>query len=119
MGLVLVRGGLPYLNFFRCVHSVCRRPVKVTHFEDVFKCAGIARLTLSQLKPAGYFMYYRSPAIGGRYSDSLRAERSGDRIPVGVARFSALLQTDPRAHPDTCTKGTGSFPGGKAAGAWR
>jgi len=36
-----------------------------------------------------------------------------DRIPVG-ARFSAPVQTDPGAHPATCTLGTGSFPGVKS-----
>ena len=35
------------------------------------------------------------------------------------ARFSAPVQTGPGAHPAPCTMGTGSFPGGKAAGAWR
>ena len=35
------------------------------------------------------------------------------------ARFSAPVQTDPWAHPDSYTMGTGSSPGGKAAGAWR
>jgi len=44
-----------------------------------------------------------------RYSDWLRAERSGDRIPVR-ARFSASVQTGPGAHPASCTMGTGSFP---------
>ena len=30
------------------------------------------------------------------------------------AKFSALVQTGPRAHPASCTKGTGSFPGVKS-----
>jgi len=34
----------------------------------------------------------------------------GDRIPEG-ARFSALVQTGPGAHPTSCTMGTGSFLG--------
>ena len=45
----------------------------------------------------------------------LRAGRSGDRIPVG-ARFSAPVQTGPGAYLDSCTMGTGSFPGVKWPG---
>jgi len=48
-----------------------------------------------------------------RYSDWLRAGRSGDRIQVG-ARFSAPVQTGPGAHPASCTMGIGSFPGVKS-----
>ena len=48
-----------------------------------------------------------------QYSHWLRAGRFGDRIPVG-ARFSAPVQTDPGAHPASCTMGTGSFPGVKS-----
>jgi len=48
-----------------------------------------------------------------RYSDWLRAGRSGDRIPVG-ARFSAPAQTGPGTHPASRTMGTGSFPGVKS-----
>jgi hypothetical protein len=40
----------------------------------------------------------------------LGAGRFGDRIPVG-ARFSAPVQTDPGAHPASCTMGNRSFPG--------
>ena len=42
----------------------------------------------------------------------LRAGRSGDRTPV-VTRFSAPVQTGPRAHPASCKMGTGFFPGVK------
>ena len=49
------------------------------------------------------------------YSDSLRAGRSGDRIPKG-ARFSAPVQTGSEAHPASYTMGTGSFPGVKRPG---
>ena len=48
-----------------------------------------------------------------RYSDWLRAGRSGVRIPVG-ARFSTPVQTGPGAHPVSCTMSTGSFPGVKS-----
>jgi len=36
-------------------------------------------------------------------------------IPLGM-RFSASVQTGPRAHPASCTMGTGSFPGVKRPG---
>ena len=48
-----------------------------------------------------------------RYSDSLRAGRSGDRIPV-VARFSATLQTGPGAHLAPVQRVPGLSVGSKA-----
>jgi len=47
---------------------------------------------------------------------TLRAGRSGGRIPV-AATFSAPVQTGAGRHPASYTMGTGSFLGGKAAGA--
>jgi len=45
----------------------------------------------------------------------------GIQIPVGAGNFSPYhrVQTGSGAHPASYTIGTrGSFPGGKAAGAW-
>ena len=43
-------------------------------------------------------------------AQSVRAGRSGDRIPAGV-RFSAPVQTGSGAYPASNIMGTGSFPG--------
>ena len=52
-----------------------------------------------------------SVGIATRYG----AGRSGDQILV-VARFSLHVQTGPRAHPASYTKGNGSFLGAKRPG---
>ena len=49
--------------------------------------------------------------ISSWYRDSLRAGRSGDRIPV-QARFSAPVQTGRGAHPPSYTMGTRSLTPG-------
>ena len=52
------------------------------------------------------------PVYLSRYSDWLRAGRSGDRNPVG-AEYSAPVQTGPGAKTASYKMGLGSFPVGK------
>ena len=69
-------------------------------------------------KHIGFYMYhivFCGLRHLSRYSDSLLARRSLDRIPV-VARFSAPVQTGPRAHPVPYTMGTVAFPEVKRPG---
>ena len=60
--------------------------------------------------------------MGGRGSSvgiatTLRAGRSGDRIPVGGGgEIFRTLQTGPGAHAASCKMGTGSFSGVKRPG---
>ena len=56
-----------------------------------------------------------TPTWCSRDTNSLRAGRYGDQIPVG-AKFSALVRTSPGAHPTSYTMGTGSFSGVKRPG---
>ena len=87
-------------------HLPYRRLLLVTesHFNGAFYFTFTWR---SYLQPA---LCLVEPRWLSRYSDSLRARRSGDRIPVG-ARFSAPIQTGPGAHLAFCTMGTGSSQG--------
>ena len=61
------------------------------------------------MNPQSLFKKVFGAGKRSRYSDWLRAGRSGDRMSVG-ARFSAPVQIGPGAHPASCTMGTRSFP---------
>jgi hypothetical protein len=73
------------------------------------------------MRPAAAFINYicntKISELGqlSRHSNTLRAGRSGNRIPVGT-RFFAPVQTGPGAHSASYTMGTGSFPGVKRPG---
>jgi hypothetical protein len=53
-------------------------------------------------------MHFHSPGERSRYSNLLRAGRSGGRTSV-VTRFSALIQTGPGGHTASCAVVTESF----------
>jgi hypothetical protein len=64
----------------------------------------------------------KGAGIAQWYSAELRGGWSGVRVPAGAGNFSPhqRVQTDSEIHPVSYTMGTGgSFPGAKAAGAWR
>ena len=83
----------------------------------VSKLPYVQRHTLAEFYPKYKLLHNTtvSRESSSRYSDSLRAGRSGDRIPMG-SRFSAPLQTGPGAHPASYTMDTRSFPGVKRPG---
>ena len=58
------------------------------------------------------------PGWLSRYSDSLRAGRHGDRIPV-AGEISRTCSDRPWGPPSLLYNGYRVFPGGKATGAWR
>jgi hypothetical protein len=79
-------------------------------FETVFATCDQSARTARNSTGRILKVHIRVGSNWSRYSDSLRAGRSGDQIPVEM-RFSSPVQTGPGAHPASYTMGTGSFPG--------
>jgi hypothetical protein len=98
----------PFNNQFRSVRVILTKKKATISFDHI--SLSVCLSTRNNLAPTGrIFIKFR------RYNDSLRAGRSGDRIPVW-SKFSASVQTRPGAHPSSYTMGTGSFPGVKRPG---
>ena len=85
---------------------------------DLSNCCSIPSSVVVFLE----FWCFDSTAVRGynkkTASDSLRAGRSRDRIPV-EARYSALVLTGPGSHPRLLYNGYRGINGCKAAVAWR
>jgi hypothetical protein len=115
--------GLKSLHYHLAVKSLYR---SVTHSDPFPSSESLKALLSALIRPLRNLLFGNSffvilktclipvgfqSSVWARYSDSLRVEESGDRIPVG-ARFSAPVQTSPGAHPASCTMGTGSVSWG-------
>ena len=85
---------------------------------EYLRCSPFHYFTLLHFTLLCITLYYITLCTGerSRYSDSLRARRSGDRIPVR-ARFSAPIQTGPGDQPSLVfSRYRVSFPGLKQPG---
>jgi hypothetical protein len=116
-----VHTGITGMSAQRALHFHGRNPCFCVrlHLYDTCRCVGrgvgVVFGSLLAGKSKGQHIvcaYLRC----SRYSHSLQAGQSGDRIPV---RFSAPIQTGPWTQLASYITCIGSFQGRKTAGAWR
>jgi len=114
---------LPHSQCYKHVTNILAFPDIITLFRwsgdwENLKSIAQGRNVFRMSFGNGLCFIFCGPGYLSRHSNSLWAGRSRDRIPVG-AKFSAPFQPGPGAHPASYGMGTGCFPEGKAAGAWR
>jgi hypothetical protein len=95
-------------RFFFKVHNVQNRDLY-----SLYKIMTLIKLRASEYWPTNItHESYEKQKMGNKrssYRNSPRAEKSGDRIPVGGDNFRTRPDR-PWLHPASCTMGTGSLP---------
>jgi hypothetical protein len=102
-----------------CKHTQSSIVYDGSEFPGFLFCFAVLQTVLSQQNhplKAKVMVNSQMKFIGSTYY-SLSRDSVVRRSNPGGVRFSTPIQTGSGAYPNSCTMGTGSFPGVKAAGA--